>query len=206
MYSCIIKNIIGHYGGTKQMAKVGYARVSSVGQSLDVQLDKLKDCDKIFKEKKSGRTDNRPQLKTCLDYVRDADDTLVITKLDRLARSTRDLLNITAGLEGKGVKLVVLDQNIDTSTPTGKLMLTMLGAIAEFENELRKERQADGIQMARSLGVKFGRKPTLTPEQIQEMKELRESGVMIKDLMAKYSLSKASVYRLLPNSVEVESA
>ncbi|MGO8753835.1 MAG: recombinase family protein [Gallionellaceae bacterium] len=180
------------------MAKIGYARVSSTGQSLEVQLEKLKGCEKIYREKKSAKTDNRPQLQICLDYVRHG-DTLVITKLDRLARSTRDLLNITNKLSAKKVQLKVLDQNIDTSTPTGKLMLTMLGAIAEFENDLRKERQADGIEMAKKKGVQFGRKPSLTAEQIQEMKELRDSGIMIKDLMSKYSLSKASIYRLLPN-------
>jgi len=179
------------------MARIGYARVSSTGQSLEVQKQKLKDCEKTYQEKKSARTDNRPQLQICLDYVRDG-DTLVITKLDRLARSTRDLLNITSRLETKGVKLQVLDQNIDTSTPTGKLMLTMLGAIAEFENDLRKERQSDGIELAKEKGVQFGRKPTLSARQIQEMKELRESGIKIKDLMTKYSLSKASIYRLLP--------
>jgi DNA invertase Pin-like site-specific DNA recombinase len=180
------------------MPHIGYARVSSTGQSLEVQLEKLKGCNKIYQEKKSAKTDNRLQLQTCLDYVRDG-DTLVITKLDRLARSTRDLLNITNKLDSKGVALKVLDQNIDTSTATGKLMLTMLGAIAEFENDLRKERQSDGIAMAKSKNVKFGRKPTLQSEQIEEMKSLRASGVLIKDLMAKYSLSKATIYRLMPS-------
>lgn len=126
------------------MATVGYARVSSTGQSLDVQLEKLKDCDKLFQEKKSGRTDNREQLKQCLEYVRDG-DVFVVTKLDRLGRSTRDLLNIVNRLESKGVQLRVLDQNLDTGTSSGKLMFTMLGAIAEFENDLRRERQSEGI-------------------------------------------------------------
>ena len=178
------------------MASVGYARVSTTGQSLEVQLEKLKACDKIFQEKKSARTDARDQLQICLDYVREG-DLLVITKLDRLARSTRNLLNITNKLEAKGVQLKVLDQNIDTSTATGKLMLTMLGAIAEFENDLRKERQADGIALAISKGVVFGRKSTLTNDEVLEMKSLRASGVMIKDLMIKYGLSKASIYRLM---------
>lgn len=179
------------------MATIGYARVSSTGQSLGVQQEKLKGCDKIYEEKKSAKTDNRPQLQICLDYVREG-DTLVITKLDRLARSTRDLLNITNKLQSKGVQLKVLDQDIDSSTPTGKLMLVMLGAIAEFENDLRRERQSDGIELAKTKGVRFGRKATLSPEQIIEMRGLRESGVLIKDLMGKYALSKASIYRLLP--------
>lgn len=182
------------------MARIGYARVSSTGQSLDVQLQKMKDCDKIFKEKKSARTDNRPQLQLCLDYVRDG-DTLVITKLDRLARSTRDLLNIINKLEEKAVTLLVIDQKeIDTSTSVGRFFLTVLGAVAAFENDLRKDRQADGIELAKSKGVRFGRKNTLTPEQLQKMREKREAGVLIRDLMVEFSLSKASIYRLLPNA------
>jgi len=92
---------------------------------------------------------------------------------------------------------VVLDQNIDTTTPTGKLLFNMLGAIAEFENEIRKERQLDGIAKAQERGVKFGAKSKLSPSQIAEMREKRASGVLIKDLMWEYCLSKASVYRLL---------
>jgi len=179
------------------MAKVGYARVSSTGQSLDVQMEKLKHCDKLFQEKKSGKTDNRPKLKACLEYVREG-DTLMVTKLDRLARSTRDLLNMVNTLQEKGVELLVLDQNIDTGTSTGKLMLTLLGAIAEFENDLRKERQADGIALARERGIKLGRKARLSTEKISEMRRKRADGVKIKDLMKEYGLSKASVYRLLP--------
>ena len=178
------------------MATVGYARVSSTGQSLDVQLEKLKDCDKIFQEKQSGRTDKREQLQQCLEYVRDG-DTFVVTKLDRLGRSTRDLLNIVNRLDGKSVQLKVLDQNIDTGTPAGKLMFTMLGAIAEFENDLRRERQADGIALAKSRGVLLGRKAKLTEEQISEMRQKRQDGILIKDLMTEYGLSKASVYRLI---------
>ncbi len=185
------------------MAKVGYARVSSMGQSLEVQLEKLKHCDKLFQEKKSGKTGNRPQLKACLEYVREG-DTLIVTKLDRLARSTRDLLNMVDTLQEKGVELRVLDQNIDTGTSTGKLMLTMLGAIAEFENDLRRERQADGIALAKEKGIRLGRKATLSAGQLEELRRKRAEGVKIKDLMARYGLSKASVYRLLgPSEVEI---
>jgi len=179
------------------MSLIGYARVSSYGQSLDVQLEKLSHCDRVFKEKQSGRsTDKREQLALCADYVRDG-DTLVVTKLDRLARSTRDLLNILNALEKKQVKLHVLDQQIDTSTPSGRLLVTMLGSIAEFENDLRKDRQADGIAMAIRNGVKFGRKKALTDEQVLELRQKRSEGLKIRDLMTHYSLSKASVYRAL---------
>jgi DNA invertase Pin-like site-specific DNA recombinase len=176
--------------------KVGYARVSSFGQSLDVQLEKLKDCDKIFHEKQSGTTDKRVELQNCLDFVRDG-DVLVITKLDRLARNTRDLLNIVNNLESKNVMLKILDQNVGTDTASGKLMFTLLGAIAEFENDLRKSRQRDGIELSKQRGVKFGRKIKLSNDQIIEMKHKRDSGTLIKDLMTEYSLSKSSVYRLM---------
>ena len=178
------------------MAIVGYARVSSYGQSLDVQLDKLSHCEKVFQEKKSGRTDNRAELQNCLTYLRDG-DTLVITKLDRLGRSIRDLLNIINQLEKNNVSFQVLDQQIDTSTPSGKLLLHMLGAIAEFENDLRASRQSEGIQKALSNGVQFGRKSKLTDEEVLVMRDKREAGTKIKDLMAEYGLSKASIYRLL---------
>jgi DNA invertase Pin-like site-specific DNA recombinase len=188
------------------MAKIGYARVSSYGQSLDVQLEKLRDCDRIFHEKQSGRsTECRDQLALCLDYVRDG-DMLVITKLDRLARSTRDLLNILSRLDQKHVKLHVIDQQIDTSTPAGMLLVTMLGAIAAFENDLRKERQADGIALAMRKGVKFGRKRALTSEQVQRLRVLRSDGKKISELMTEYEISKASVYRALSTTTSEPDA
>lgn len=180
------------------MSTVGYARVSSLGQSLDVQLDKLGayGCQEIFKEKRSGVTADRPALKECRKYIRKG-DRLVITKLDRLARSTFHLTHIADELREKGAELVVLDQNIDTSTPTGKLLFNVLASIAEFETEIRRERQFDGIQKAKENGVVFGRKPKLLDTEIEEMREKRIHGVLIKDLMKEYGLSKASVYRLL---------
>ena len=178
------------------MALVGYARVSSVGQSLDVQLDKLSHCDKIFQEKKSGATDRRPRLATCLEYVREG-DTLVVTRLDRLARSTLHLCQVGESLQQKKVNLHVLDQNIDTSNATGRLLFNMLGAIGQFETEIRAERQMDGIQKAKKKGVKFGRKKSLTPKQVTELRKRRQNGDLIKCLMKDYDLSKASVYRYL---------
>jgi hypothetical protein len=182
------------------MSFIGYARVSSYGQSLEVQLEKLNYCDKVFQEKQSARTDDREQLQLCLDYVRDG-DSLVITKLDRLARSTRDLLNIMNRLEEKNVKLVVLDQQIDTSSATGMLLFTMLGAIATFENDLRKDRQQQGIALAKRKGIKFGRKHSLSNHQISDICLKRASGVKIVDLMNEFNVSKASVYRVLSSQV-----
>ena len=178
------------------MAKVGYARVSSVGQSLDVQLEKLTGCDKLFKEKRSGTTDARPQLKQCLDYVRDGDQ-LVVTRIDRLARSTLHLCQVAETLREKGVDLVVLDQNIDTSNATGRLLFNMLGAIGQFETEIRAERQMDGIKKAKDRGVQFGKRPALTAGQIAALREKRKRGTLIRELMAEYSLSKATIYRYL---------
>jgi DNA invertase Pin-like site-specific DNA recombinase len=178
------------------MALVGYARVSSVGQSLDVQLDKLNHCDKIYQEKKSGASDKRPQLGACLEYVREG-DSLVVTRLDRLARSTLHLCQIADGLKRKGVNLQVLDQNIDTSDATGRLLFNMLGAIAQFETEIRAERQMDGIQKAKERGVQFGRKKSLTEGQTAELRRRRNEGELIKTLMKDYDISKATVYRYL---------
>lgn len=181
------------------MALVGYARVSSIGQTLEVQLDKLSGCSKIYQEKVSGASSKRPQLSACMDYVREG-DTLLVTRLDRLARSTLHLCQIASELEKKKVNLQVIDQNIDTSNATGRLLFNMLGAIAQFETEIRAERQMDGIQKAKERGVQFGRKKELDDEQVRELRELREQGVLIKDLMEEYELSKSTIYRYLRTS------
>ncbi len=180
------------------MAIIGYARVSSIGQSLEVQQKALKKygCNKVYNEKRSGTTSNRPELKACLDYVREG-DTLVITKLDRLARSTLHLHKIIDDLNTKGVAFKVLDQSIDTSTKEGQLLFGILATIAQFETALRAERQSEGIKNAKSKGIKFGAKPKLSPEQIEEMRLRRGKGEKIKRLMIDYGISKASVYRLL---------
>jgi len=184
----------------KNTTQVGYARVSSIGQTLDVQIDKLKNCSKIFQEKKSGTTTKRSQLEACLEYVREG-DTLVVTRLDRLARSTLHLCQIAEQLEKKNVNLHVLDQNIDTSDATGRLLFNMLGAIGQFETEIRSERQMDGIKKAKERGIEFGRKKILSAAKIEVLKEKRKEGILIKDLMKEYQLSKASVYRYLNETI-----
>ena len=178
------------------MALVGYARVSSIGQRLDVQVAKLQHCDKLFEEHTSGSTATRPHLGACLDYVREG-DTLVVTRLDRLARSTWHLCQIAEVLTRKRVHLQVLDQSIDTSDATGRLLFHMLGAIAQFETELRAERQREGIQKAQERGVHFGRQKKLSPVQIRELHRRRAQGILIKTLMEDYGLSKVSIYRYL---------
>lgn len=178
------------------MALIGYARVSSVGQSLEVQQEKLAHCEKIFEEKQSAVIRKRPRLEACLEYVREG-DVLVVTRLDRLARSTLHLCQIADELKRKQVDLHVIDQNIDTSDATGRLLFNMLGAIAQFETEIRSERQMDGIRKAKARGVQFGSKRKLSDDQIAELRQRREQGELIKTLMADYKLSKASVYRYL---------
>ena len=116
---------------------------------------------------------------------------------NRCPRSTLHLCQIADILRDKGVDLIVLDQNIDTSDATGRLLFNMLGAIGQFETEIRAERQMDGIKKAKDRGVQFGRRPALTEDQIGELREKREQGSLIKDLMAHYDLSKATIYRYL---------
>ncbi|WP_447939675.1 recombinase family protein [Pseudoxanthomonas mexicana] len=179
---------------------VGYARVSSVGQSLDVQLQKLSEagCARIFQEKRSGRqADNRPELQACLSYVREG-DTLVICRLDRAARSVLDLAKMADLLRQKGVSLRVLDQGLDTGTAEGKLMFNLLGAFAEFEAEIRHERAADGIALAKQKGVKFGRRNALTEEQIGNLRRLhRDEGFTISQLQDRFQVGRSTVYRAL---------
>ena len=178
------------------MAVVGYARVSSVGQSLEVQLEKLKACDKLFQERRSGTSNQRSRLQACLEYVREG-DTLVVTRLDRLARSTLHLCQLAEQLARKQVNLQVLDQNIHTGDATGRLLFNMLGAIAQFETEIRAERQRDGIQNAKARGVRLGRKKDLTEQECLALRQQRAQGALIKTLMKDYKLSKASMYRYL---------
>jgi DNA invertase Pin-like site-specific DNA recombinase len=179
------------------MTTVGYARVSSLGQDLAVQLEKLKDCDKVFKEKQSAVDAGRPELKACLEYLRDG-DTLLVTKLDRLARSTPDLYRIVSQLIERGVGFKVVDDpSIDTTSRTGKLIMGILALIAEFENDIRRERQQDGINKAKAEGVRFGPKPLLTLEVVRKIKELRSDGAAVPEIMRRTKLSKASVYRAL---------
>jgi DNA invertase Pin-like site-specific DNA recombinase len=146
--------------------------VSSVGQDLSVQLEKLDyaGCEKLFKEKRSGVDSGRPELRRCLEYLRDG-DTLLVTKIDRLARSTSDLYRIVSLLSEKGVSFKVVDDpSIDTTSRTGKLVMGLLALIAEFENDISRERQMDGIAKAKERGVKFGRKRELTEERTAEIR------------------------------------
>lgn len=177
------------------MARVGYARVSTVGQSLEAQLKALQDCEKVFQETISGSKDDRSQLKSMLEFVREG-DTVVVTKLDRLARNTRHLLEIAEYLQRKRVSLKILNLGIDTSTPTGKLMLTMIGAIATFERELMLERQAEGIAIAKAKGKYKGRKPTAMAKE-DEVLGLLDEGLPKAEAARRVGISISSVQRIL---------
>ncbi|UWU20160.1 recombinase family protein [Rhizobium sp. CB3060] len=180
------------------MATIGYARVSSAGQKLEVQREKLLDAgvERLYEEKKSGTNTDRPELQKALDFVREG-DVFCITKIDRLARSAADLLNIYTRLKNKGVQFRVLDQNIDTTSKEGEFMLTMLAAFAQFETAIRADRQADGIAKAKAVGTRFGRKPKATGDVAENIRTMRTEGLMIREIMAKTGLSKATVYRAL---------
>lgn len=179
---------------------VGYARVSTVHQNLDVQLEALKaeGCVRIYQEKVSGTSrTKREELAKVLDYVREG-DILCLTKLDRLARSLPDLINIGAQLEEKGVALKVLDQPVDTTSPAGRLFFSMLGAFSQFETEIRRERQMEGIAaaQARSVSPYQGRPSSIDASKVLEMKAGGMGATAIANDMG---ISRQSVYRLLKN-------
>lgn len=179
------------------MAIVGYARVSTVGQNLETQLEQLggAGAEKVFKEKASGVVEDRPQLVAMLDYVREG-DTVIVSKLDRIARSTKHLLEIVEQLQARGVAFRVLNINLDTSTPTGKLMLTMLAGIATFEREMMLERQAEGIARAKDAGKYKGRKPTARAKAPQVL-ELLGQGLGKQAVADRLGIGVASVYRIV---------
>lgn len=179
------------------MAVIGYARVSTTDQNLDAQVKQLTDagCDRIYQEKVSGVKRDRPELSAMLDYVREG-DVVVVCKLDRIARSTAHLLEITEMLEKKGVAFRVLNLNLDTTTPTGKLMLTMLGAIATFEREMMLERQREGIATAKENGVYTGRKPTAKAKAADVLR-LLEEGKGKQAIADELGIGVASVYRII---------
>lgn len=176
---------------------VGYARVSSQGQSLDIQNEVLAKagCEKVFAEKMSGRSaKDRIELGHALDFVREG-DTLVVTRLDRLARSVGDLHRIVEMLAMKKVGFRCLNQSgVDTDSSTGKLMLAILGAVAQFENDIRHERQMEGVAKAKAAGKYKGRKPTIDPDAV---KALRQRGLGASQIAKELKIGRASVYRAL---------
>jgi DNA invertase Pin-like site-specific DNA recombinase len=179
------------------MSLYGYARVSSIEQDLAIQRAALKaaGCDVIRAEKASGvRRDGRTELQSLLEFLRPG-DALVITRIDRLARSMKDLQDIVHELKEKGVALRATEQPIDTGTAAGKAFLDMLGVFAEFETNLRRERQMEGIAAAKARGVYTGRKPRIDPATVRRLHEEQKLGPAA--IAKQLGIGRASVYRVL---------
>jgi len=174
----------------------GYARVSTTEQDVTVQLAALKaaGCDVIRSEKVSGASrTGREELETLMSFLR-AGDTLIVTRIDRLARSIGDLQDIVRELKAKGVAMKATEQPIDTSTAAGKAFLDMLGVFAEFETNLRKERQLEGIAQAKANGVYKGRKQTI---DVEAVRVLKAQGLGGSEIAKRLGIGRASVYRVL---------
>ena len=178
------------------MTTIGYARVSTSDQDLTIQLAALNaaGCEVIRQEKASGTTTaGRQELKTVIEFIRPG-DTLVVTRIDRLARSIGDLQDIVRTLRTKGAALKATEQPIDTTTAAGKCFLDMLGVFAEFETNLRRERQLEGIAKAKAAGVYKGRPATIEAAQLRELKA---QGIGASEIAKRLKIGRASVYRVL---------
>lgn len=177
------------------MTRIGYARTSTVGQNLDSQIIALKaaNCDIIRTEQKSGNNlTDRKELNNILDFIHTG-EYLVVTRIDRLARSLKDLQVIVERLKAKGSHLIAIDQPVDTSTATGKAFFDMLGVFAEFETNLRRERQADGIAAAKNKGVYKGRPPSINQEKIKQyLVEGKRPSQIAKEL----KISRGTIYKI----------
>lgn len=179
---------------------VGYARVSTLDQKPALQTDALKaaGCTRIFTEKASGAQRDRPELKATLDYLREG-DTLVVWKLDRLARSMRQLIETVEDLQTRGIELRSLMENIDTTTAGGRLIFHIFGALAEFERAVIRERTAAGLQAARARGRKGGRPRTFGPREVAAAKAmLADPEIRVEDVAAHLNVSPATLYRHIP--------
>lgn len=172
---------------------VGYARVSTTDQSLEVQQQELANCERIFTDQATGTNANRPGLQEMMSFVREG-DTIIVSRLDRFARSLSDLFKLLDELSQKGVSFQCVHQSIDTASSTGKLTLAILGAVAEFENDIRKERQRAGIDRAKASGVYRGRKAVIDPDRVREM---AAGGMGASAIAKELNCHRQSVYRLL---------
>lgn len=182
----------------KQGALVGYARVSTHEQNLDLQCDALNALGvmKIFEETASGAKSDRPQLAAALDYVRPG-DTLVVWRLDRLGRSLPHLVETVTGLEARGVGFRSVHEAINTSSTTGKLVFNIFCALAEFERDLIIDRTKAGLAAARERGAKPGRKPSLSPDQVDVVRQLHREGKPIMSIANMFAVSRPTIYRAL---------
>ena len=178
--------------------KYGYARVSTDGQSVDAQVRQLRaaGCKTVFREVASGAKTDRAQLRRLLDQL-DAGDVVTVTRLDRLARSTRDLLNTLGTIADRKAGFRSLgDAWADTTTSNGRLMLTVLGGLAEFERDLIRSRTGEGRARAKARGVKMGRKPKLTPHQRAEAIRRKDSGEAVREIAKTFDVHHSTISRL----------
>jgi DNA invertase Pin-like site-specific DNA recombinase len=178
------------------MPRYGYARVSTTDQDLTIQRDALRQagCVVIREEKASGSSrQGRTELRTVLDFVTEGDE-LVVTRVDRLARSIGDLQDVVRELKAKGATLRATEQPVDTSTAAGKAFLDMLGVFAEFETNLRRERQMEGIAKAKAAGKYKGRKPSVDPEKVRKM---RDGGMRPSQIARELKVARTTVWRAL---------
>ena len=182
------------------MTNIGYARVSSNTQDYAGQVEKLRaaGCERIFSEKKSGKTGNdRPEFRKLMKALLPG-DTVVVTKLDRLARSSRDLHNILGDLKERGCGFVSLGESwCDTTTDVGKLLIAVMSGVAEFERGLIRQRCQDGIERAKAMGTKFGRKLVLDSSQRRKIAERYAAGETMAELASEYSCGEATIWRAL---------
>ena len=177
---------------------IGYIRVSSIDQNLDRQLEGIK-LDKVFKDKVSGKSIERPALTEMLSYVRDG-DTIIVHSMDRLARNLIDLRTLVKDLTSKQIKVKFLKENLEFTgedSPISNLLLSVMGAFAEFERSLIKERQMEGIQLAKKKGVYKGRSPALSHEQITEIQNMIALSIPKTIIARKYGVSRATVYNVI---------
>jgi DNA invertase Pin-like site-specific DNA recombinase len=179
--------------------RIGYVRVSSVDQKEQRQLDGVQ-VDKKFTDKASGKDTNRPHLHAALDYLRDG-DVLVVHSMDRLARNLDDLRKIVTELTGRGVVVEFVKEQLTFTSENNamsKLLLSVMGAFAEFERALIKERQREGIALAKEKGVYKGRKPSLTPEQVKTLRARVKAGEKRAVLARQFGISRETVYQYAP--------
>jgi len=180
--------------------KIGYARVSTDDQNPDLQLDALKKagCQKIYIDKASGAKRQRPELNKCLAAL-DADDVLIVWKLDRLGRSLHDLIGFLDDLKERKIQFQSLTESIDTKTPTGRAMWQMIGILAELERSLIQERTKAGRAAAKARGVKMGRKPKLTPQQVKHAQKLIDEGESPATVAKLLNVARSTLYLRLAN-------
>ncbi len=178
--------------------KIGYARVSTNDQDTQLQIDALKaiGCDRIYQEKQSGTKKNRPELQQCLKSLRDG-DILIVWKLDRLGRSLQHLIEVVSELEGRQIGFQSLTENIDTTSPTGKLIFHIFGSLAEFERGLIRERVKAGLEVAKKRGKKFGRPDALNDKAKEMAFAMFNGGALKIDIAKHFGVTRQTIYTLL---------